>query len=298
MEMHQIRYFLALSRTLNFTRAAEECNVTQPTLTRAVQKLEDELGGPLFNRERNLTHLTELGRLMLPHLEQTYAAANAAKDLAKSFKRLDIAPLSLGVSSTLDGNIVMPLVAELNRKIAGFEFALTSAPAKDTVETIMQGALDVVLIRDAVELPDRMHRWRLYDEAYRVLMREDDALAVKDAVSVADFAEAVWIERTGDELGERIEAAMREREVQPRRRHRATQAGQIEDMVMAGLGIALVPERMRVCPGLVSRPLADVDLVSSVILSTVAGRRYAPALDAFIKLARARSWEPPLAAAA
>jgi len=70
MEMHQIRYFLAVCETLNFTRAAENCNVTQPALTRAIQKLEDELGGLLFRRERHLTHLTDLGRLMRPQLEQ------------------------------------------------------------------------------------------------------------------------------------------------------------------------------------------------------------------------------------
>ena len=56
METHQVRYFLVLARTLNFTKAAEECNVTQPSLTRAVKKLEEELGGALFHRERANTH--------------------------------------------------------------------------------------------------------------------------------------------------------------------------------------------------------------------------------------------------
>ena len=54
--------FLALARTLNFTRAAEQCNVTQPALTKAIQKLEQELGGTLIHRERHLTQLTELGK--------------------------------------------------------------------------------------------------------------------------------------------------------------------------------------------------------------------------------------------
>ena len=64
MEMHQVRYFLALCETLNFTRAAQRCNVAQPSLTRAIKNLEEELGGPLFRRERNRTHLTDLGRLV------------------------------------------------------------------------------------------------------------------------------------------------------------------------------------------------------------------------------------------
>src|SRR6185312_471185 len=70
MELHEIRYFLALSKTLNFTKAAEACHVSQPALTRAIRKMEDELGGLLFSRERNNTHMTELGRLIEPHLAE------------------------------------------------------------------------------------------------------------------------------------------------------------------------------------------------------------------------------------
>lgn len=72
MEMQQVRYFLAVSRTLNFTRAAEECNVTQPALTRAIKQLEDELGGELIRREGRFSHLSDLGNRMLPLLRQCY----------------------------------------------------------------------------------------------------------------------------------------------------------------------------------------------------------------------------------
>ena len=72
MEMHQVRYFLAVTRTLNFTRAADECNVTQPSLTRAIKQLEAELGGDLFRRERPAAQLTELGQRMHPLLRQCY----------------------------------------------------------------------------------------------------------------------------------------------------------------------------------------------------------------------------------
>ena len=61
MEMHQIRYFLTVAKTLNFTHAAEICHVAQPSLSQAIKKLEEELGGALFRRERSNTHLTNLG---------------------------------------------------------------------------------------------------------------------------------------------------------------------------------------------------------------------------------------------
>ena len=79
LQFYQVRYFLALARTLNFTRAAEQCNVTQPALTKAVQKLEQELGGALIHRERHLTQLTELGKMILPTLEKIFAAAEAVE---------------------------------------------------------------------------------------------------------------------------------------------------------------------------------------------------------------------------
>jgi DNA-binding transcriptional LysR family regulator len=82
MEMHQVRYFVAVSRTLNFTRGADECNVTQPSLTRAIKQLEAELGGDLFRRERPAAQLTELGQRMHPLLKQCYEAAVGARSPA------------------------------------------------------------------------------------------------------------------------------------------------------------------------------------------------------------------------
>src|SRR3954454_10544213 len=82
MEMHQVRYFLATVSELNFTKAAEKCNVTQPSLTRAIKQLEDELGGDLFRRERPQAQLTELGQRMHPLLKQCYESALGARSLA------------------------------------------------------------------------------------------------------------------------------------------------------------------------------------------------------------------------
>lgn len=102
MEMHQVRYFLAVARLLNFTRAAEECHVAQPSLTRAIKQLEEELGGDLFRRERNLTHLSELGHRMLPLMQQCYDSAQSAKQVATSLKKGAIAPLSIALSQSVN----------------------------------------------------------------------------------------------------------------------------------------------------------------------------------------------------
>ena len=87
MEMHQVRYFLAVADELNFSRAAEKCNVSQPSLSRAIQLLEGEFGGQLFRREYSRTHLSELGKMVRPYLETVYDAAVKAKQLSRDVSK-------------------------------------------------------------------------------------------------------------------------------------------------------------------------------------------------------------------
>src|ERR1700742_1623783 len=106
MELHQVRYFLAVASTLNFTRAAEQCNVTQPALTKAVQKLEHELGGTLIHRESSLTQLTELGKMILPTLEKMSAAEEAVRLQARAYQKKTIAPLKIGPVPSISAALI------------------------------------------------------------------------------------------------------------------------------------------------------------------------------------------------
>src|ERR1700739_3037249 len=113
MEMHQVRYFLAVARVLNFTRPADECNVSQPSLTRAIKQLEGELGGDLFRRERPQAQLTELGQRMLPLLKKCYESALGARSLATAIKGGEIGTLRLALSRTIELAALMSQFGEL-----------------------------------------------------------------------------------------------------------------------------------------------------------------------------------------
>src|SRR6266705_105053 len=115
MEMHQVRYFLATVGELNFTKAAERCNVTQPSLTRAIKQLEDELGGDLFRRERPQAQLTELGQRMYPLLKQCYESAIGARSLASAIKSGELGSLRLALSRTIDIELLTPFFVEIDR---------------------------------------------------------------------------------------------------------------------------------------------------------------------------------------
>ena len=146
MEMHQIRYFLAVCETLNFTRAAESCNVTQPALTRAVQKLEEEMGGLLLRRERSRTHLTEFGQAMRPHLEEVLRNTGAAGTTAKSFLTLDGGALRLGVMCTVGPLRCVGVMTRFNREHPAIAVSLREGVPQCLADLLAAGDLDLAIM--------------------------------------------------------------------------------------------------------------------------------------------------------
>ncbi len=294
MDLTQIRYFLALARTLNFTRAAEACHVTQPALTKSIQRLEDELGGPLLLRERLLTQLTPLGQAMLPLLEQTYAASERVKEHAASLKRDIASPLRVGFAPDVPTGPFLPLFGELAARLPGFELSVQDAPGAELAEALMHGTLDAAVVTGAAALPDRLNRWPLFTDVSVLIVPPGHLLDGEgdDAVPLAALDGAAVI-CGGPECGmARLLAwAGQEHGVQPGQRHRADTPGRVADMVRAGLGIAASTRRAPLPAGLRTRPAAE-QAPHDVLLVAAAGRPFPRAADAFIKLARARDWEP------
>lgn len=289
MEMHQVRYFLAVARTLNFTRAAEECNVTQPSLTRAIQKLEDEFGGLLFRRERARTHLTDLGREMLPHLERTHQAAQAAKDVAKGMGRAQIAPLAIGVARAVRAPQLDAVLGELGRALPGLQLSVESGSSADLLERALEGAIDLLLIERPLDLPDRIEEWPLYALPYLVLLDSGHPLAAQGDLSLADLDGEPWIEVAHD-CADRFRRACDAAGVNPDYRHKAQDEAQLQRLIVAGLGCGIAPQGIDLADRVASRLLGDAALAGQVILATVSGRRRSPATEAFMRAARARAW--------
>src|SRR6185369_16112327 len=102
MELYQIRYFLAVAETMNFTRASERSFVSQPALSKAIQRLEETIGGRLFDRTKNSVQLTELGHAMLPNFRQIYDSANQAREQARRLTREPRQRVRVGVMCTID----------------------------------------------------------------------------------------------------------------------------------------------------------------------------------------------------
>jgi DNA-binding transcriptional LysR family regulator len=277
-----------MARSLNFTRAAEECNVTQPSLTRAIQKLEEEFDGPLFRRERSRTHLTDLGRQMLPHLERTYEAVQAAKILAREIGKAKVTPLTLGIANTIENDILDAVLGEIAAGLPGLELTLQSGSSEELIELGLNGALDLFIVEVPEDAPDRFEAWSLFDHVYHMITRTQHPLASRDAVTLDDIRDEVWIEYCGD--GARaLRDAAKTAGFEPAFRHRVDSAVQLRRLILAGLGSAFLPPPRDRTELAVLR-LVDVEASRNVVLAAIAGRRRSVAADAFVRASRARGW--------
>jgi hypothetical protein len=292
MEFNQIRYFAALADSLHFTKAAEACNVSQPALTRAIQKLEEELGGPLFHRERANTQLTELGQQMRAPLQRALAAAREAKSLADAFRRRDIWPLRIGLELSIPPGVLTPVIQAVSVRNEGVELTLRPGSREALCEQIFAGELDMALLVDRPELPERLHRWQLYAERYMVLCRPGHRFAALDAVTPEQLAEEALLLLTDDACPVRsyMAALWQQSGLRPRRQHFGGSAEQLMEMVQAALGVSVCGERQAAGGSVVQRPVAAEPGQRAVVLAIAAGRQLGPTPALFLKLLRARAW--------
>ncbi|MDX2205007.1 MAG: LysR family transcriptional regulator [Hyphomicrobiaceae bacterium] len=291
MELHEIRYFLALAETLNFTRAAERCNVTQPALTRAIQHLESKLGGPLIHRERNNTHLTELGRIMKPYFEQVALQMEEARERAKSVLKLKEAKLTVGLMCTIGPNRLVELFSGFLNVHPNIEIYLKDAPPRALEEMLDRGEIDIAIFCRPDEPDERFHALPLYRERFVIAVAPGHPLERLNAVRVRDLDGHNYLARANCEYKEYLREV---REsiggVELKRPYASERDDWIQYMVLAGLGFTYIPEFAVTIPGLVIRPLIEPELYRSVNLVTVRGRPHSPAVGAFVREAKNYRW--------
>jgi LysR family transcriptional regulator, hydrogen peroxide-inducible genes activator len=292
MEMHQVRYFLAVAEELNFTRAAESCNVSQPSLTRAIKLLEEELGGPLFHRERANTHLSELGRMVHPHFAQVYEQAQTAKREAKDFAKLSKTELKLGVMCTIAPGQLIELLSAVQAKHPGVELKIVDAPAQSLEERLVNGDLEVAIYcRPDVERNEKLHYMPLFKEQFVIVLHPQHELAGRDAVRAADLSGQRYVNRVNCEFAHMVGPIWRQHGFLGLERVYSSERDDwILAMIASGLGFGFMPKACATHPMVVTRPLVDPECWREVDLVTVRGRPHSPAVGALVREAMRTKW--------
>jgi DNA-binding transcriptional LysR family regulator len=289
METHEIRYFLAMVRELNFTRAADSCGVTQPALTRAIQKLEAELGGALFLRRPGQIELTRLAREVLPRLAAIERSMMDVHAQAAAVARSQQHSIRLGVMCTVGPAHVVALIERLKEQMPELEISITDAKSADIVNLIAQDEIDIG-IAAWPQYPDTVRVDPLLVERYAVAMRSGDPLGVCDRVELERLAGQSYIQRLGCEFDDHYAVAHGEWSIELDIAFASEREDWIHGMLAAGFGYAIVPEFMELPAGLVKRVLCQPEIVREVSLLTLRGKRMPTAVAAFAQIAKSHKW--------
>ncbi len=289
MEMHQVRYFLALADELNFTRASERCNVTQPSLSRAIKLLEEELGGPLFRRERESTHLTDLGHMVRPHLQSVYDHLKLAKHLSKEFATKW--PLKLGIMSTISPEEIVDLIANVRTRHPEVELRLCDANAKELRARLLAGDLEVAIYALPGEEPDdHIHSIPLFRERMVLAVHRGHRLAKTDSFPVREMNGESYIHRTNCEFAGYADQILEQKRVTCKPVYWSERDDWTLAMVAAGLGFAFMPVNMVRHPGVIGLPVVEPEFWRQVSLVSVRGRRYSTGVGSLVREAMRMTW--------
>jgi DNA-binding transcriptional LysR family regulator len=289
MEMHQVRYFLAVVRSGNFTRAAEECHVSQPSLTRAIKMLEGELGNDLFYRERPGVLLTELGQRMHPILKQCFESALRARSVANDIKKGERGSLKLALSHSVASGQIATYLAELRRSSGSIDVKLMRGTADETLDMLKRGQAELAFASSTDETWERLERWPLFEEGFHLLAHRDHPLANSSLIDIADVRRAPVLRRTYCEHTRAVTAILEGGETE---RSGDYEVGSEADMVAlleGNLGVAVAPSSTIVSTPIMRLPIKGLELRRTVYLYAVSGRQRSLAASALLRMLRSRA---------
>jgi LysR family transcriptional regulator, hydrogen peroxide-inducible genes activator len=244
MELHQLRYFVAVAETGNFTRASERAHISQPSLSQQIMKLESEVGHKLFHRLGRKAVLTEAGTTFLERARRIlFEVENAAKELGDhpSLGRR----ITVGAVQTVMPYLITPFIAQLRESHPNLLVDAQEDFRSNLLRAVIEGDLDLAI----VPLPVKDHRISiepLLIEPLLLVVGRQHPIATRSEISIKDLAGEAFVS-LGDSssLASQVRTFFGDQKFQPRIRFRCAQVATLKQFISSGLGISLLPQLAR-----------------------------------------------------
>jgi DNA-binding transcriptional LysR family regulator len=260
MDRYLLRYFLAVAELGSFSKAAGRVNVTQPTLSVGIAKLEDEVGARLFERTTRRVSLTPAGSKFLQHarrITQEYEAALRDVSETKQLKRV-----RAGILSTIPARDLERVVAAHARNSGGEALEILDSTERDIANRLSDGRLDaaITILRPGLE---SFGQEKLRNEPYVLFVAANHKLSGVEQIEGGELAGETMIVRRQCEGLPEISRYFTNRDVRPSFSLRTLSDDRAMSMVAAGLGVTVAPSSFK-RPGLASVDLAGFELSRDV----------------------------------
>jgi LysR family hydrogen peroxide-inducible transcriptional activator len=279
MTLTELTYIVALAQEQHFGRAAERCHVSQPTLSIAVKKLEEELGVTLFERCKMGVQITPLGERIVAMAGGVLHQAAAIKDVAATDKDQLRGPLALGTLSTVGPYLLPQFIPLLQKTAAQLSLYVEEGTEESLTFKLRNGELDAILVTAPFSEPDVVTQ-ALFDEPFVLLLPADHRLTGKAVIAAGDLDPAeVLLLAEGDGFREQVLAAFpglrppQGSGVAAKRNFtRGSSLEALRHMVASKLGVTILPQTAAEAPLyapnlLVTRPFASPAAKRTLILA-------------------------------
>jgi DNA-binding transcriptional LysR family regulator len=290
MELNQVRYFLNLADTLNFTEAAMRSGVSQPTLTRAIQRLEQELGGTLVYRDGKDSRLTALGRDIRSEFAEIADREQRVRAISLNRVRGRRENLTLGIVNTIAPALITGFVSHALRQMPMLELIVQPITRDEGMERLLSGQIDGCFCTDPTVGNSKIAMVEIYRERLLLAMAQGHSLASQRSVSLSDLSEQPYLDRLQCEFRTRVQNHLRERAIIMVPRLRSEREDLIQQAVADGAGVCMLPERSVIVAGLTLRPVDTLDLSRTVAFQSISGSGTAAALRQLRVLIERHAW--------
>ena len=249
MELHQLRYFLAVARTRNFSRAAEQCHVAQPSLSQQIMKLEDELDERLFERTKRDVALTPAGELFRAHAERVLEEVELARDKVREVRGLVRGRVTLGALPTVAPYFLPQRLKAFAAKFPGIDVVVHEDTTAQLAAAVAAKEVDVALVSLPVERAG-LEAEEFFDEPLLVALPAGHRLVKAKRLTLDDLeSEPFILMKEGHCLAGQALQFCRLNGFAPRVSFRSAQIETVLAFVAAGWGVSIVPAMAGNLPG-------------------------------------------------
>jgi LysR family transcriptional regulator, hydrogen peroxide-inducible genes activator len=290
MEVHQLRYVCAIADTGNFSRAAERCQIAQPSLSQQVQKLEEDLGAKLFDRLGRSIRLTEAGRAFIPRaraiLEQMDAARSTVADQNADLR----GSVTVGAIPTVAPYLMPGYTARFAKRFPDAKLRIV----EDTTSVLIEGLRDLSIDVAILALPLRHKDLELFpirtERLFAVLKKDHPRASAKSLALKELRGESFVMLRDGHCFRDLSIDACTHARVTPNIAFESGQFSSVLGMVAAGVGVSLVPE-MAIDRNAGCRyvRLSDANATRTIVAAVLHGRSFNRVQQAFVSGIRAKA---------
>ena len=250
MELRHLRYFVAVAEARSLKLAAEaKLNTTQPSLSRQIRDLEEEVGTPLFKRGAKGVELTPAGRVFLDHARVMLSQAEAAVQSARQVAHPTVPSLSLGFMIGHDTTWLPAALRVIRDELPNIHVVISTQNSPQLAVALLNGGVDVAFLRRNDGNDDLEYRL-LIEESFKVFLPSDHRLAAQEAIGLPDIARERFISVSGTALSisgkqpalrRTIDRFLNENGIEIRPSYEVDNLGAVMSLIASTGGVALLP---------------------------------------------------------